>query len=119
LPLLAGFLWLPLPPVLLDDGPWTEALRALAEGHPDTRFAVGLNNLSHIAIASTLGPVHNISFFADFYLYAANCRTLSFLTERVPRLLFAYGWIEGAGGEMADIRCGAAQAPIVVIDRDF
>jgi len=114
-----GYRWLPLPPVLLDDGRWTEALQGLAVGHPDTRFAVGLNNLSHVAIAAALGPLQNISFFADFYLYVANCRALSFIMERVPRLLFAYAWIEGEREEEAKIRCGAAPVPIVVIDPDF
>ena len=113
----AGYRWLPLPPVLLDDGRWTEALRGLSAGHPEARFAVGLNNLSHIAIASALGPQRNISFFADFYLYVANCRALSFVRERVPRLLFAYAWIEGKKEEATGMRCSAV--PIVVIDPDF
>jgi U32 family peptidase len=115
----AGYRWLPLPPVLLDDGRWTDALRGLSAAHPDTRFAVGLNNLSHVAMASALGPCRNISFFADFYLYVANCRAFSFIMERVPRLLFAYAWIEGERGEEAKIRCGAAAVPIVVIDPGF
>jgi putative protease len=124
----AGYSWLPLPPVLLDDGRWTEALKGLAAGNPDVRFAVGLNNLSHVSIASSLRSSRNISFFADFYLYVANCRALSFIRERVPRLLFAYAWIEGAKGEETGIGCGAEPArpaegsgnvPIVVIDSDF
>ena len=124
----AGYRWLPLPPVLLDDGRWTEALRGLAEGHPGTRFAVGLNNLSHLAIASELAAHQNVSFFADFYLYAANCRALSFIRDRVPRLLFAYAWIEGGRGEEAAIRCAVEAArpregtwtvPIVALSPDF
>ena len=115
----AGYRWLPLPPVLLDDDRWTDALRGLSAAHPDSRFAVGLNNLSHVAMASALGPYGNISFFADFYLYVANCRALSFIRERVPRLLFAYAWIEGERGEEAKIRCGATAVPIVVIDPGF
>ena len=115
----AGFRFLPLPPVLLDDDRWTEALRGLAAAHPDTRFAVGLNNLSHIAIASTLSPQRNISFFADFYLYVANCRVLSFISAHVPRLLFAYAWIEGEKEEAARLLCGAAQAPVVLLDPGF
>ena len=121
-----GYRWLPLPPVLLDDGRWAEALQGLSARHPDTRFAVGLNNLSHIAIASLLSPHGNISFFADFYLYVANGRVLSFIMERVPRLLFAYAWIEGE--REAKIRYPAVQArfpegptnvPVVMLDPDF
>jgi putative protease len=107
----AGYRWLPLPPVLLDDGLWVEALPRLAERHPDTRFAIGLNNISHIAIASALGGRRNLSFFVDFYLYVANCRALSFISERVPRLLFAYAWIEGGRGQEVELGCGASPAP--------
>jgi putative protease len=94
----AGFRWLPLPPVMLDDDKWLEALHGLVERHHDTRFAVGLNNLAHCAIASSLADHENVSFFADFYMYAANSRTLAFIRERVPRLLFAFAWIEEGGG---------------------
>ncbi len=124
----AGYRWLPLPPVLLDDGLWVEALQKLAERHPDTRFAIGLNNISHLAIAAALGGWQNMSFFGDFYLYVANCRALSFISERVPRLLFAYAWIEGGRGEEVELRCGAGPAqlpegprkvPLVTIAPDF
>ena len=73
---------------------WTGALERLAAGEPDVRFAVGLANLSHLAIAQELAPLRNVSFFADFHLYTANRWTAAFLFERVPRLLFAYRWIE-------------------------
>jgi putative protease len=125
----AGFRWLPLPPVI-DNGLWTEALRGWAERHPDTRFAIGLNNLSHLAIASALAACRNVWFFADFYLYVANRRALSFIRERVPRLLFAYAWIEGerdAKGEAHDggpIERPAGTAahdgvPLVQLAQDF
>jgi hypothetical protein len=125
----AGYRWLPLPPVI-DDSLWTEALRGLAERYPDTMFAVGLNNLSHLAVASVLAACRNIRFFADFYLYIANSRALSFISDRVPRLLFAYAWIEGkreAGGRALDAgtlahdaggpRTGGA--PLVPLAQDF
>ncbi|MGD0727388.1 MAG: peptidase U32 family protein [Spirochaetia bacterium] len=119
----AGYRWLPLPPVLLDDGRWTEALQVLAEGRPDAKFAIGLNNLSHLAIAAALGAQQNISFFADFYLYVANHRALSFIRERVPRLVFAYAWIEGERGEEAEIGARAGEVtrnlPIVALAPDF
>jgi putative protease len=91
---LAGFRWLPLPPVLLDEAPWINAVRTLADRHTGTRIAVGLNNISHLAFASALSEKNNAWFFADFYLYAANDRTLSLLRSRVPRFLFAYEWLE-------------------------
>jgi hypothetical protein len=102
----AGYRWFPLPPVLRDD--------------------IGLNNLSHLAIASALRAHQNIAFFADFYLYVANHRALSLLSERVPGLLFAYAWIEGARGEETKIRAAAAaqhggtrSVPVVALASDF
>ena len=111
LPLHAGFRWLPLPPVILEEDPWVEGLKALMEANPDVSFAVGLNNLSHLAFASALAEKSNAWFFADFYLYAANSRTLSFLHERVPRLLFAYSWIEGEAGDIPAVRIASDFRP--------
>ena len=90
----AGFHWLPLPPVLLDEAPWIEAVQRLTERHPGTRIAVGLSNMSHLAFAAALSERTNAWFFADFFLYAANDRTVSFLRSRIPRFLFAYEWLE-------------------------
>jgi putative protease len=91
---VAGFRWLPLPPVLLDEGPWIDAVRRLAGRHADTRIAVGLNNVSHLAFVTALSETTNAWFFGDFYLYAANDRALRLLRNRVPRFLFAYEWLE-------------------------
>ena len=91
----AGFSWLPLPPVLMEDSPWIAALGRMSEAYPTRRFAVGLNNLGHLDFAAALSDRANVWFFADFFLYVANPATLAFLRGRVPRLLFAYEWIEG------------------------
>jgi putative protease len=90
----AGLRWLPLPPVLLEDAAWMEAVRELAVRHPGTRIAVGLNNVSHLHFATALADIANTWFFADFFLYAANDRTLGYLAAQVPRLLFAFEWLE-------------------------
>ena len=92
-----GFWWLPLPPVMIEDRAWLEGMKKLAAANPDERLAVGLNNVSHLALASELEPFPNAWFFADFFLYCANEATLRFLRRRVPRLLFAYEWLEGGG----------------------
>jgi hypothetical protein len=78
---------------------------------------VGLANLSHLALARALEPQGNLGFFADFHLYTANRWTASFLAGSVPRLLFAYRWIED---ERADARWqhGAA-VPVVTIAPGF
>jgi U32 family peptidase len=95
----AGFTWLPLPPVIMEDNGWIPALRRLAEAHPTRRLAVGLNNLGHLGFAAALADQANIWFFADFFLYVANPGVLAFLRRRVPRLLFSYWWIEGGPQE--------------------
>ena len=89
-----GFTVVPLPPIMLDVAPWSAALRRLATSRPVARFAVGLDNLSHVAVADDLSGLENVFFFADVHLYVANRWTAAFLADRVPRLLFAYRWIE-------------------------
>jgi putative protease len=108
----AGFSWLPLPPIILEDGPWISALKGFSDADPSRRFAVGLNNLGHLGFAEALADRASISFFVDFFLYVANPGALAFLLGRVPRLLFSYWWIEGDPGEI-----GAA--PVVRIVGDF
>jgi len=115
---LAGFHWLPLPPVLLDKEPWIDAVRRLADLHTGTRIAVGLNNMSHLAFASALSEKSNAWFFGDFYLYAANDHTLRFLRSRVPRLLFAYEWVEEDRAR-ARRPTGSRPTPTVRLSADF
>jgi putative protease len=121
LPTLAGRIWLPLPPVILDCGTWPEMLR-VAAGEAERRgqgLAVGLNNLSHLALAESLADDRNVSFFIDVYLYAANARTLAVLRERVPRLLFAYSWIEGSADDAGELAAAGAGLPVVRISGEF
>jgi U32 family peptidase len=108
----AGFSWLPLPPVVMDDRPWVSALERLSAADPLRRLAVGLNNVGHLGLAAALAARGNIWFFADFFLYVANRGALSFLLRRVPRLLFAYRWIEEDPAE-------EGEGPLVRIAGDF
>ena len=96
LPDLAGFRWLPMPPVIAAVKEWSASLERLAQTHPQTRIACGLNNLSHFDIARMLGSTPNVWFFVDFFLYAANRRAVDLAARLAPRLLFAYEWIEDA-----------------------
>jgi hypothetical protein len=92
---LEGILFVPLPPVLGDERSWLEAIAGLSNERPRTRIAVGLNNVAHLTLAIQLSALANIEFFVDFHLYAANRLAVSTIQEFVPRLLFAYSWIEG------------------------
>jgi putative protease len=126
----AGYRWLPLPPVIMDSDPWIAALGQLADTNPGLRFAVGCNNLSHLGMASALAGKPNLWFFADYLLYAANARTLALLLERVPRLLFAYEWIENEchrvrwrgdepGHDLLTAAAAAPALPLVRLSPDF
>lgn len=117
--LLAGFRWLPLPPVIMEEEAWIDALARLADSHGDVSFAIGLNNISHLAVAAALADRPNAWFFIDFYLYAANARVLLLVRERIPRLLFAYSWIEGGEDNTALLDAAAEKLPIVRISHDF
>ncbi len=114
----AGFRWLPLAPVLPREAPWIEAVRRLAERHSDTRIAVGLNNVSHLAFVPALSDRGNVWFFADFFLYAANNLTLRFLRSQIPRFLFAYEWLED-DRERALPSGGTRPIPTVRLSVDF
>jgi U32 family peptidase len=114
--LRAGFRWLPLPPVTAQDGAWQREIAGMAARDPEARFAVGINNLSHLELAAALVGSPNVWFFVDFSLYVANRGTLSVLQDRVPRLLFAYSWIED---DERGFDPGPGTVPCIQISRDF
>lgn len=89
-----GVSFVPLPPVMLDDTEWFEALERLVDQNPGARFAIGLNNVGHLAFVDRLAARQNVVFFVDFSLYVANRFALCLLQRRAPRLAFAYSWIE-------------------------
>ncbi|MCX7037530.1 MAG: hypothetical protein NT005_00045, partial [Spirochaetes bacterium] len=89
-----GISFVPLPPVMMDDGQWLESLERLAGENPGIRFAIGLNNVGHLGFVDSLAARKNVVFFVDFSLYVANRFALGLLSRRVPRLAFAYSWIE-------------------------
>jgi len=91
----AGFVFVPLPPVMVDDKVWIESLRILCAENQQTRFAIGLNNVGQLQLAGELAGLENCFFFVDYFLYAANRSAASFLAARVAKLLFLYSWIEG------------------------
>lgn len=89
-----GVSFVPLPPVMPEDSEWLGALEQLVEENPSTQFAIGLNNVGHLAFVDSLAARQNVAFFVDFSLYVANRFALRLMRRRVPRLAFAYSWIE-------------------------
>ncbi len=116
LSVVGGYTAVPLPPVMLDPGGWARAVADLVRGHASTAFAVGVSNLAHLELADQLAAEPNAWFFVDFPFYVANRLTLDFLSRRVPRLLFAYGWIEDAEDGFAG---GPGTVPVLRVDRSF
>jgi putative protease len=106
---LAGFVFVPLPPVMLEEGQWAESLQRLCAEHPAVRFALGLNNAGHVQMAEQLAGIDNCFFFIDYFLYVANRGALSFLAARLDRLLFLYSWIEGDAETFTTLEAAAAE----------
>jgi hypothetical protein len=121
LPELAGHVWLPLPPVILKDHDWEHKLleASRAAGGRGAKLAVGLNNLSHVALAGELAGHAKIVFYIDIYLYAANSRTLGLVRQKVARLLFAYAWIEGSSEDARTLAESAGGLPVIMVSEGF
>ncbi|MCX7039160.1 MAG: hypothetical protein NT005_08515, partial [Spirochaetes bacterium] len=112
--------FVPLPPVMMDDGQWLEALERLADQNPGTRFAIGLNNVGHFGFVDSLAARQNVVFFVDFSLYVANRFALGLLLRRVPRLAFAYSWIEDTEEGYASLAAAAGLTlPVIRIASSF
>jgi hypothetical protein len=99
---------------MMDEGRWLAALERLADENPRTRFAVGLNNIGHLGFVDSLAARQNVVFFVDFSLYVANRFALDLLLRRVPRLAFAYSWIEDTEEGHASF-VAAAELPVTLI----
>lgn len=90
---IEGMRVIPLLPVLPEEKEYWEALEKLIESNPQEKFLLGLNNLGHLAWAKEQTK-ENVSFFSDFYLYHANHFSVEFIKETLPKILFAYEWVE-------------------------
>ncbi|HOX44584.1 MAG TPA: U32 family peptidase [Myxococcota bacterium] len=100
-----GLVALPLKPIALADEDYYPAVERLCLSRPELRFLVGLNNLAQLPFARELGArAAHVSFFGDVYTYLANPAAVRFLFGAVPRLLFAYGWLEGTAEQRAALR---------------
>ena len=105
-----GRVYLPLFPVLFDADSYLagieDFIRRILAAAPGLKIVLGLGNTGHLRLAETFAFEERVEFFADYGLYAANRRTVLFLKEAVPRLLFYYPWIEEATGFPAALPAG-------------
>jgi U32 family peptidase len=89
---------LPLFPVLFSEESYFRDTRQAVLAHlaeqPDEWLVLGLGNAAHLAFAVEFRDCARVAFFADYGLYIANTWTFDFLEKAIPRLLFAYPWIE-------------------------
>ena len=116
LPQSGGFAWLPLSP-LVDD--WESYSKAAASIVRDCiekggRIAVGIDAFHHLPFARGLCDLdpsgERLAFFGDMHLYCANSRALAFWKKKIPRLLFAYSWLEDGEGTALHGVPGLAEA---------
>jgi U32 family peptidase len=131
LPQWGGRSWLPLAPLVADRDGYAllvrDRVRAALEGAPGrsggAAIVVGIGALHHFGIARDLMTEHpdsgdRLAFFLDFGLYVANDWAYASLASLLPRVEFAYRYIEAAelsldGGESRGPRAPSAfLAPI-------
>ena len=120
LPSWGGRLWLPLSPLVADRGEYERLVRdrVRKELDSDNSVCVGLGALHHIALAREIrrelaggdaaeapASVNSLGFFLDINLYVANDLAFARLSSLLPRVEFAYRYIEAgdeAGSEGED-----------------
>jgi putative protease len=93
--------WLPLMPLVADPEAYEDlaaacARAALARGK---RLVLGLGSLGHLAFARSLMAElgensEGLSFFIDVHLYVANRLALAAFDALLPRIAFAYSYLE-------------------------
>lgn len=120
LPEVLGFRWLPLAPLVADTEAYMASIATLtesmlAEGVP---IMIGIDAIHHVALARKLvtsaaleDRSHLLGFYGDIHLYMANPLTLAYYSRVIPRLLFAYRWIEGEKSSGPQESPGSAANP--------
>jgi hypothetical protein len=99
--------------------------RIRAEVAAGNRLAVGVGALHHIAFAKRLvrafagssADAESLSFFIDVHLYVANRNALAALDSLLPRIAFAYSYIEAS--PEPSIAALPDLPPIASVDEDF
>ncbi|MBL8966140.1 MAG: U32 family peptidase [Spirochaetaceae bacterium] len=108
LPEFAGIPYLPLAPLVADPAAYEKLVeeRVRTELASGASLVVGLGGLHHAALArrlASLFPEGRLSFFGDIHLYVANRHALAAWASIVPRLAFAYHYLETSPANLAAI----------------
>jgi hypothetical protein len=128
LPAWGGRLWLPLSPLVADRGEYGRLVRDRVRKELDSEnsVCVGLGALHHVALGRELirelGPAlfggetansgNRLGFFLDINLYIANDLAFASLSSLLPRVEFAYRYIEAGDEVDGERRLAARIAPI-------
>ncbi len=101
LPEFGGASWLPLAPLACEVEEYEELARAriLAELSAGSTLFVGVSSTRQVALARRLVDeagegLPRLAFFLDVHLYVANRLALAAYDSLVPRLAFAYAYLE-------------------------
>jgi U32 family peptidase len=110
LPSWGGRFWMPLAPLVVDREAYAIAVKRsvaaiLGEG---LSLSIGLGALHHFPIARELLGLHpeagnRLAFFLDINLYVANSLAENNLSSLLPRIEFAYGYVEAKGSIPASL----------------
>jgi putative protease len=110
LPSWGGRLWLPLAPLVADRDEYAKLVRERVENElaAGGELSIGIGALHHIALARELLELrsapfagrgdegHELRFFLDIGFYVANSLAFASLSSLLPRVDFAYRYIEEA-----------------------
>jgi hypothetical protein len=121
LPSWGGRSWLPLAPLAVDRTEY-EALaveRASSELTKGNSLAIGLGTLHHFEIGRAIlsrnpDAAERLSFFLDFNLYVANSLAWESLSSLLPRVEFAYRYLE-----LEASKADTEALPFVSVGGDF
>jgi len=116
LPKIGSISWLPLMPLVADP----EEYRALVSSRVQSELvkgeslAIGLDSLHHIGMARKLleergNAGKGIAFFIDIHLYTANRLALAAFDSLLPRIAFAYAYLEAPAQPLFSAHEGSPQ----------
>jgi U32 family peptidase len=119
---LASFgdsVFLPLEPVTVkNDRNCFLKIARFADGNPEKRIHIGINNIAHLKAVEPLTHFPHVSFFIDFYFYLANHLTAKYCLDHLGKIDFGYFWIEGRTKDYDALK-NAVAFPLFTVGKNF